>query len=83
MTAYSPLGHRGLTNIQGDLRKTLEDIAEKHQATIQQIAIAWLVNMDRVITIPKAFQVHHVEANAKAAAITLSPEEISKLSESI
>jgi diketogulonate reductase-like aldo/keto reductase len=83
MTAYSPLGHRGLTNIQGDLRKTLEDIAEKHQATIQQIAIAWLVNMDRVITIPKAFQVHHVEANATAAAITLSPEEISKLSDSM
>jgi diketogulonate reductase-like aldo/keto reductase len=79
MTAYSPLGHRGLTNIQGDLLKTLEDIAGRHQATIQQIAIAWLVNMDRVITIPKAFQVHHVEANVAAAAITLSPEEISKL----
>ncbi|MGV9173719.1 MAG: aldo/keto reductase, partial [Promethearchaeia archaeon] len=47
-------------------------IAEKHNATIQQIAIAWLINHQNVITIPKAFHLKHVKNNAKAADIRLS-----------
>jgi diketogulonate reductase-like aldo/keto reductase len=80
MTAYSPLGHRGFKTLRGELREPLERIAESHKATIQQIAIAWLINMDGVITIPKALQVTHIEANAAAADITLTPEEMKMLS---
>jgi len=76
ITAYSPLGHRGLTNIEEELRKKLEKIAEKHNATIYQIALAWLVNIKGVITISKAFQLKHVEANAAAGDIVLSSEEM-------
>ncbi len=76
MTAYSPLGHRGFTNTRGELKQKLETVAKAHNATIQQIAIAWLINHENVITIPKAFQTKHVEANAKAADIKLTPEEI-------
>jgi diketogulonate reductase-like aldo/keto reductase len=61
------------------LKEQLEGIAKKHNATIQQIAIAWLINHSNVITIPKAFQLKHVEANAKAADIVLSKEELSLL----
>jgi len=82
LTAYSPLGHRGLTNLRGELRGNLEKIAERHKATIQQIAIAWLVNMNGVITIPKAFQLKHVEANAAAGEIVLSDEEMNLITES-
>jgi diketogulonate reductase-like aldo/keto reductase len=82
LTAYSPLGHRGLTSLKGELRDTLEKIAKKHNATIHQIAIAWLVNMNGVITIPKAFQLHHVEANAVAGDIVLSDEEMKVITES-
>jgi len=57
----------------------LEKIAEKYNASIQQIAIAWLINHDNVIAIPKAFQMRHVEANALAAEIKLSNEEIKSL----
>lgn len=66
LTAYSPLGHRGL----------LESAASRHEATIQQIAVAWLVCMKNVITIPKALKIAHVEANAKAAEITLTEDEM-------
>jgi diketogulonate reductase-like aldo/keto reductase len=76
LTAYSPLGHRGLTNLKGGLRDALEKIAKKHNATIHQIAIAWLVNMNGVITIPKAFQIEHLEENAAASDIVLSDEEM-------
>lgn len=78
MTAYSPLGHEGLTDISGRIKEKLEDVAKKYDATIQQIAISWLINYKNVITIPKAFQVKHVKANAEAAKINLTREEIRK-----
>ncbi|MFX1288609.1 MAG: aldo/keto reductase [Promethearchaeota archaeon] len=76
LTAYSPLGHRGFSNLKGALKDKLSSIAEAHNATIQQIAIAWLINHENVISIPKAFKLEHVEANAKAAEITLTENEI-------
>jgi len=76
MTAYSPLGHQGLKNIKGELKEKLESVAKKYDATIQQIAIAWLINHENVITIPKAYKIEHVEANAKAADIKLTQDEI-------
>lgn len=82
MTAYSPLAHRGYTNVQGDLREKLERIAKSHNSTIQQIAIAWLINHKNVITIPKSQQVKHMQSNAEAADIILSKEEVELLSES-
>jgi diketogulonate reductase-like aldo/keto reductase len=76
MTAYSPLAHRGYTNLKGELKRKLEKVAENHNATIQQIAIAWLINHRNVITIPKAFHLNHLKENAEAADIKLSEEEI-------
>jgi len=82
LTAFSPLGHRGLTDLKGELRENLEKIAKKHNVTIQQIAIAWLVNNNGVITIPKAFQLKHVESNAAAADIILSNKEMKLITKS-
>jgi diketogulonate reductase-like aldo/keto reductase len=78
MTAYSPLGHKGLTDISGDIKKRLENLANKYNSTIQQIAIAWLINHKNIITIPKAFQIKHVKDNAKAAEINLNKNEINQ-----
>ncbi|MFX0105777.1 MAG: aldo/keto reductase [Candidatus Hodarchaeota archaeon] len=76
MTAYSPLGHNGYHNLKGELKEKLELVAKSHNATVQQIAIAWLINHENVITIPKAFKTEHIEANAKAAQIKLYEKEI-------
>jgi diketogulonate reductase-like aldo/keto reductase len=76
LTAYSPLGHRGLTSITNERREKLTFLAEKYNATIQQIALSWLVSMEGVITIPKTVSVDHVKANARAAETVLSSEEI-------
>ncbi len=76
LTAYSPLGHKGYSNLEGELIGKLNSIAKAHDATIQQIAIAWLINHKNVIAIPKAFKIEHVEANAKAAEIILSEKEV-------
>ena len=76
LTAYSPLGHRGYSDLKGEMKDKLNSIAKAHDATIQQIAIAWLINHKNVISIPKAFKIEHVEANAKAAEIILSEDEL-------
>ena len=76
LTAYSPLSHRGYTNLKGDIRLKLEQIAKAHNASVQQIALAWLINHENVIAIPKAFQIEHVVDNAAAADIKLSEAEI-------
>jgi len=76
LTAYSPLGHKGYSNLDGELIDKLNSIAKVHDATIQQVAIAWLINHKNVIAIPKAFKIEHIEANAKAAEIILSNNEL-------
>ena len=76
LTAYSPLGHRGYTSLKEDIKSKLEQVAKSHNATIQQITLAWLINHENVIAIPKAFQVNHVEDNAAAADIKLTEAEI-------
>jgi diketogulonate reductase-like aldo/keto reductase len=74
MTAYSPLGHSGFNDLKGEIKESLELVADAHNASIQQIAIAWLINHANTITIPKAFKVEHIEANAKATEIKLSEQ---------
>ena len=79
LTAYSPSSHSGFTNLKGILREKLEKTADANSATIQQIAIAWLINHDNVITIPRAFQLDHLHSNSEAVNIKLSQEEMKLL----
>jgi len=76
ITAYSPLAHEGYTDVEGELKEALEEMASKYDSTIQQIAIAWLINHQNIITIPKAFSIDHMEDNAKAAEISLTQKEL-------
>jgi len=41
--------------------------------------IAWLINHDNVITIPKAFQIDHLHSNSEAVNIKLNEEEMKLL----
>ncbi|MFX0012464.1 MAG: aldo/keto reductase, partial [Candidatus Hermodarchaeota archaeon] len=79
VTAYSPLAHTGYTKLRGKTRDVLDELAAKYKCTIQQIAIAWLINHKNIISIPKAFSEEHVEYNAKAAQISLLQEDINRL----
>jgi diketogulonate reductase-like aldo/keto reductase len=74
LTAYSPVKFRNLP-----VNKTIQAIAEAHQATPFQIALAWLVAQPRVITIPMSLNPQHVRENFEAAEIQLSKEEFETL----
>ena len=69
--AYSPLE-------QGRLRPDpeLQRIAARHDASPAQVALAWTLRHDNVVSIPKATRRAHVLANAKAADLVLTEEDL-------
>lgn len=71
LVAYTPLG-----GISGDAAAVLEAIARRHQTGPQAIALAFLLRLEGVFVIPKASQPAHVAANAAAADIVLTPEDL-------
>lgn len=77
VAAYSPIKIRNLRN-----NPTLNKIAEAHSATPHQIALAWLVNQPRVVTIPMSFDRKHQKENLEAADIELTAAEIARLDRS-
>ena len=54
----------------------MAEIAEAHQATPRQVALAFLVRDPAVFAIPKAANPQHASENAGAAGLVLSNEEI-------
>jgi len=65
------------------LINVMEEIAAKHQATIAQVALNWLINFkgEIVVTIPGATKVHQAEESAGAMMFRLSNDEIARLDE--
>jgi pyridoxine 4-dehydrogenase len=54
----------------------LDNVAKKHDATVAQLSLAWLLHRSPVILpIPGTSSVEHLEENMKAADLTLSENE--------
>jgi pyridoxine 4-dehydrogenase len=61
----------------------LLEVAKRHDATPRQIALAWqLARSPAILPIPGTGTVAHLEQNAAAASITLSPAEVDALTRS-
>ena len=74
--AYSPLGHN-VRRLLGS--RALHAVAQRLGATPAQVAIAWGMRHDNVISIPKAADAAHVRENAAAAAIALTAEDLATI----
>ena len=74
LTAYSPVKRR---YVKGNL--VLKSIAEARGSTPEQIALAWLVQQPRVITIPMSFNPQHQAENLAAADLLLTADELVQL----
>jgi pyridoxine 4-dehydrogenase len=58
----------------------LDEIAQRHGATVAQLSIAWLLHRSPVILpIPGTSSVAHLEENMKAADLTLSEAEMKEI----
>jgi aryl-alcohol dehydrogenase-like predicted oxidoreductase len=62
------------------LIRALGEIANMHNASAAQVALAWVIRRPNVVAIPGASSVHQMEQNAAAADIDLSDEEDARLS---
>ncbi|MGO9877302.1 MAG: aldo/keto reductase [Acidimicrobiia bacterium] len=58
---------------------TVRAVANAHAATPAQVALAWVISHDNVIAIPGASSVEQFEANAAAADLELTIDEIAAL----
>lgn len=72
--AYSPIGEGNLVE-----NKLLKEIAQKHQATSVQIALAWTIRNHGLIAIPKAGSVAHVKENYESLFIKLTSQDLELL----
>jgi aryl-alcohol dehydrogenase-like predicted oxidoreductase len=66
----------------GSMQDALGAIARKNEATVAQIALAWLLKRSpNILLIPGTGSLEHLQENLKAAQITLSDEDFKALSD--
>jgi diketogulonate reductase-like aldo/keto reductase len=75
LMAYSPLDQAGML-----LRSAvIAAVAERHEATAAQIALAWLLHRPDVVVIPKSARLNRVEQNLGALDIELDARDLDEL----
>jgi diketogulonate reductase-like aldo/keto reductase len=79
VVAYSPLGSGRFPSQRSAGGKLLAEIAERHGATREQVALSFLIRDPGVFAIPKAARIEHALANAGAADLALSREELTAI----
>ncbi len=72
--AYSPIEQGRILKHAG-----LREVARRHGVSPAQVALAWLMRQDGVITIPKATTIAHVDDNLGALDLRLSEDDIAVL----
>ena len=73
---WYPMGGGSL----GDIEDDLDEIADSHDATPHQIALAWLLHhSDVTLPIPGTSSVQHLEENVAASGIELTDDEYARL----
>lgn len=73
--AWAPLGKGFLSAPTG----ALAAIAARHGATAGQVALAWVLSSPAAFAIPGTASVTHLEENAGAAELELTPEDVAEL----
>jgi diketogulonate reductase-like aldo/keto reductase len=76
VTAYSPFGHGNFPDPRSEGGRVLAKIAETHDATPRQVALAFLTRHPSLFAIPKASTPAHAEENAGAGDLRLPDAEI-------
>ena len=72
--AYSPIEQGRLLR-----RPALRAVAARHDATPAQVALAWVLGHDGVVTVPKAGTPEHVRENRGALDLQLTRDDLAEL----
>ncbi|MFB6139879.1 MAG: aldo/keto reductase [Halosimplex sp.] len=76
VVAYSPLAR---TEVLDD--PVLGEIAEKHDATVPQVTLAWFLTLEGVAAIPKATSAEHIRDNWGAYGVDLDEEDLDRIAD--
>lgn len=79
LTAYSPFGHGDFPTPNETGGRLLSKLAQEHDATPRQVALAFLARDPAVFVIPKSSNPAHTVENAAAADLALTEEDIALL----
>jgi diketogulonate reductase-like aldo/keto reductase len=79
VVAYSPFGSGAFPGPRTKGGRVLAAIAEAHQATARQVALAFIVQSRALFTIPKASRIEHIEENVGAGGVRLTAAEIARI----
>jgi len=74
LVAYSPLARGKVFDIP-----KLNEIAEKHGVSEAQVSLAWLMQKEGVVVIPKATGEDHIRDNYNALDLELDEEDVEKI----
>jgi len=74
LVAYSPVAKGDIADIE-----QLQEIASAHEATPYQVALAWLIQEENVVPIPKATSGAHIRENYDALELELSEAEVKRI----
>jgi 2,5-diketo-D-gluconate reductase B len=74
LVAYSPLARGKVFEIP-----EIREIAEKHDVSPAQVSLAWLMQKDKVVAIPKATGEDHIRDNFEALDLELNNEDVEKI----
>ena len=79
LIAYSPLGQGKIPRGKGSSFKVLDEVGGKSGKSRNQVALAWVLQHDSVVAIPKTADMGHVKENAEVADWKLDKEDYQKL----
>jgi len=74
LVAYSPLAKGTVTEIP-----ELVAVADEHDATPAQVALAWLLSKERVAAVPKSTTPAHIRENLAARRLSLSEAALARI----
>ncbi len=67
-----------------DSSRTVQGIAQSHDATTRQVVLAWLLaRSPSILPIPGTGSVSHLEHNVAAASLQLTPREVAAVTQSV
>jgi diketogulonate reductase-like aldo/keto reductase len=79
VVAYSPFGHNDFPRANSKAGAILQSIADGHNATPRQVALAFLTRDPHLVAIPKSSDAEHATENAGAGDLVLSHKDLAVL----
>jgi len=79
VVGYSPFGSGDFPSGASAGGRVLKQVADAHGVTARAVALAFLVRLPALFTIPKAAKADHVAENAAAGDLVLSADEVAQI----